>query len=51
MFCTQVTLKDQQYDDAIDDLNEQWGQLRHQRNLNYQTLLRQEEAAGETPPD
>jgi hypothetical protein len=51
MFCTQVTLKDQRYDDAIDDLNEQWRQLRHQRNLNYQTLLKQEEAAGEAPPD
>jgi hypothetical protein len=50
MFCTQVTLKDQQYDDAIDDLNEQWRQLRHQRNLNYQRLLQQEED-GETPPD
>jgi hypothetical protein len=41
MFCTQVTLKDQQFHDAIDDLNEQWQELRRQRNLNYGMLTRE----------
>lgn len=43
MFCTQVTLRDQQYHDAINDLNEQWRELRHQRDLNYALLMREYE--------
>lgn len=39
MFCTQVTLKDQQFDDAIDDLNAQWRELRRQRDHNYGMLM------------
>ena len=39
MFCTQITLKDQQFHNAIDDLNEQWRELRRQRNLNYSMLV------------
>jgi hypothetical protein len=48
MFCTQITLKDQQFHDAIDDLNSQWRDLRRQRDLNYKTLMREFEA-GELP--
>lgn len=44
MFCTQVTLKDQQFHDAIADLNTQWRELRHQRDLNYGMLMREFEA-------
>ncbi len=44
MFCTQITLKDQQFHDAIDDLNTQWRELRHQRDLNYGMLMREFEA-------
>jgi hypothetical protein len=40
MFCTQITLKDQQFHNAIDDLNKQWEELRHQRTLNYGMLMR-----------
>lgn len=50
MFCTQITLRDQQFNDAIDDLNAQWQQLRHQRNLNYMRLMR-EYKDSEQPPD
>ena len=44
MFCTQITLKDQQFHDAIEDLTAQWRELRHQRNLNYVSLMREFEA-------
>ena len=50
MFCTQITLRDQQFNDAIEDLNAQWRQLRNQRNLNYMMLMRQYED-GEAAPD
>jgi hypothetical protein len=49
MFCTQITLKDQQFNDAIDDLNRQWRELRDQRDLNY-TLLMREYKVGNMPP-
>lgn len=48
MFCTQITLKDQQFHDARDDLNAQWRELRRQRDLNYGMLMREFEA-GELP--
>jgi len=41
MFCTQITLKDQQFNAAIDDLNAQWCELRKQRDNNYAVLSRQ----------
>jgi hypothetical protein len=41
MFCTQVTLKDQKFDDAIHDLNSQWRELREKRNANYLRLVRE----------
>jgi hypothetical protein len=44
MFCTQITLKDQQFNEAIDDLNAQWRKLHEQRNLNYALLMQQYEA-------
>jgi hypothetical protein len=44
MFCTQITLKDQQFHDAIDDLNTQWRELRRQRDQNYGLLMREFEA-------
>lgn len=44
MFCTQITLKDQQFHDAIDDLNTQWRELRRQRDQNYGILMREFEA-------
>jgi hypothetical protein len=44
MFCTQITLRDQQFHDAIDDLNAQWRELRHQRDLNYGLLMHEHEA-------
>ena len=44
MFCTQITLRDQQFHDAIDDLNAQWRELRHQRDLNYGILMHEHEA-------
>ena len=44
MFCTQITLKDQQFHDAINDLNAQWRELRRQRDLNYGMLMREFEA-------
>jgi hypothetical protein len=43
MFCTQITLRDQRFNDAIDDLNRQWQELRHQRDLNYTMLMREHE--------
>jgi hypothetical protein len=51
MFCTQITLKDQQFHDAIDDLNEQWQELRRDRNLNYGTLMRSFEAGDSRSPE
>jgi len=50
MFCTQITLKDQQFHDAIDDLNVQRRELRHQRDFNYGMLMREFEA-GESPSE
>lgn len=50
MFCTQITLIDQRFNDAIEDLNAQWQQLRNQRNLNYAMLMREYED-GEPTPD
>jgi hypothetical protein len=44
MFCTKITLRDQQFNDAIDDLNTQWRELRDQRDHNYEMLMRQHEA-------
>lgn len=44
MFCTQITLKDQRFHDAIDDLKAQWQELRNQRDLIYAKLLNQTEA-------
>lgn len=44
MFCTQVTLKDQQFHQAIDDLNQQWRELRRQRDHNYGMLMRKFDA-------
>ena len=41
MFCTQVTLRDQQFHEAIDDLNAQWQELRAQRDRNYAMLMRE----------
>jgi len=50
MFCTQITLKDQQFHDAINDLNAQWRELRRQRDLNYGRLMR-DFKAGELPSE
>lgn len=41
MFCTQVTLKDQQYHEAIENLNAEWQELRDQRDHNYAMIVRQ----------
>lgn len=41
MFCTQVTLKDQQYHEAIENLNAEWRELREHRDHNYAIILRQ----------
>jgi hypothetical protein len=41
MFCTQVTLRDQQFHEAINDLNAQWQELRTQRDRNYAMLMRE----------
>jgi hypothetical protein len=44
MFCTQITLRDQQFHDAIDDLNAQWRELRNHRDVNYSLLMREYKA-------
>lgn len=44
MFCTQITLGDQQFNDAINDLNAQWQKLREQRDHNYTMLMRERKA-------
>lgn len=49
MFCTQITLKDQQFHDAIDDLNAQWRELRNERARNYERLMREYESGERTP--
>ena len=41
MFCTRVTLTDQGFNDAIDDLNAQWRALRARRDMNYGLLVRE----------
>lgn len=45
MFCTQIALRDQQFNDAIEDLNAQWRELRNRRDLNYGLLMREHETA------
>lgn len=50
MFCTQITLRDQQFNDAIDDLNAQWQELRDERERNYIMLMREHKAGEEPPP-
>jgi hypothetical protein len=51
MFCTQVTLRDQQFNDVINDLNTQWRELRDERARNYERLMRQYEAGGRSPDE
>lgn len=46
MFCTKITLRDQQFHDAIDDLNAQWRELREERDHNYERLMREYGAGG-----
>jgi hypothetical protein len=50
MFCTKMTLSDQQFHDAIDDLNAQWRGLREERDRNYERLMREYDAGG-VPPE
>jgi hypothetical protein len=49
MFCTRITLRDQQFHDAIDDLNAQWRELRDERARNYERLMREYESGERTP--
>ncbi len=49
MFCTKITLRDQQFHDAIDDLNAQWRELRDERARNYERLMREYESGERTP--
>jgi hypothetical protein len=51
MFCTQITLRDQQFHDAIDDLNAQWQELRAERNRSYERLVSEYEAGGRPPEE